>query len=303
MKTWMIILILFLMGCEGIIGSPKERKIIEREEILTGTEGIAMEFSPNMLDSIRENSIYNIMFELENRGASDIKDGLITVDVEEKHLELKEEPLQRIYLKGRSFVSSIGDRSIIVLKAKTRQIFEEQETSTIALNACYTYKTEASINTCIDTDLENIKKEKACTVGGESTSGGQGGPVAVTGITPKMLPTEREDLIIPHYEIEIQNVGDGIVMDTGDAKDLCLGRIIRSEEPEKINVQAWLADQALACEKKRVREEEKQQGTMTMICTLPEGIQKIRGTYTTFMKITLDYGYVQSIEKEIEITK
>lgn len=296
-----ILFILFLTGCQELAGGQKERAIIEREEVHTGTEGLAIKFSDNMLTSIRENGIFNILFELENRGAWDIKDGTYTIAVEEQHIELKESQVQKFYLKGRSLISPKGDATLINLKAKTRKITEEKQPASMAITACYTYRTEATADACVDTDLEKRKAQKACEPASQTLGGGQGGPVAVASIEPKMVPSEKEGIIIPYYEIQIQNTGEGFVVEQTKAQDLCTRGRLEQEEFDKIKIQAQLADQTLACEQKKIKEEEK--GIYKITCSLPEGISTVRGTYTTFLKIIIDYGYVQIIEKEIEVTK
>jgi len=131
---------------------------------------------------------------------------------------------------------------------------------------------------------------------------GQGGPVAVTKIEPKILT--KEDYVVPSFLITIKNVGKGEVFMYGKSEEAC-SSLDELENSRKffnyVKVEARLGDKVLVCDKNAVRLDKNKEGRVR--CSLGEGISREKESYISNLIVTLSYGYTQTISKDVEIRK
>ncbi|MBN1644509.1 hypothetical protein JW851_00515 [Candidatus Woesearchaeota archaeon] len=298
-KTISLILFLILVGCTGIIpGQSKET--INLPDVHEGTTAIEMEYINGMPPSeVFENQLFEIGLELHNSGATDILNGIYNIALNEQYITMQDEKMNRFNIKGKSMYEPLGGKQIIQLKARTGQLGEliKKQSTTIIANACYEYATYATIITCMDTN--QLKKEtKVCTIQMQTPSGGQGGPVGVTSVETKILPHENENLVKPTYIIEIQNLGKGQIIDPGLVYDACTGRSIGKENYDIVQVNAMLSNDVLNCEPAKLKQKENK-----IVCELTQGLSKSAGNYQTPLILELNYGYIQTLPKTIQINK
>ena len=80
--------------------------------------------------------------------------------------------------------------------------------------------TRAFVDICIDTDPYGSKPNpKVCSAQAKDLSGGQGGPVSVTRVEPKMLVSDG--YVRPQFAITLQNSDVGSVIQYGQIATLC----------------------------------------------------------------------------------
>jgi hypothetical protein len=165
--------------------------------------------------------------------------------------------------------------------------------------ACYKYRTIAEPLVCIDPEPHSVfDEDKVCTIdqNGESYSlGSQGAPVAVSRVEQEVSSNNI------HFTIEIQNVGRGRVVDTNVRNDCPLE--LDYNDVDKVLVSAQLPfDGSPRCQpsgdyRDPVRLDET--GTGYIFCSFQKPASK--SAFETVLQIELDYRYLTSIEKQIEI--
>jgi hypothetical protein len=303
MKQIILCLILFmiLIGCTGIIPG-QNKDTIQIPDIHKGTQGLEINYLNGMPPvEIFENQLFEIGLEITNKGATDIQNGIYNIAINEQFLDLIDEKMNRINIKGKSIYQPLGGKEQIRLKVRSNQLGGQitKQSTTIIANACYEYSTKATVITCIDT--QELKQEtKACKIQSHRVGGGQGGPVGVISVEPKMLPHENPDRIKPVYIIEIQNLGTGQIIDSNLVYDACTGRSLDKKEYDVVFVNAMLSNDVLNCEPSPIKLRAKEN---KILCELNQGLDKNRGNYQSPLSIELDYGYMQTLPKTITINK
>ncbi len=299
-RVLLIMMMLIIVGCgqgEGPSAS------ITKEDVHKGNIGLVMNFGQNMPPlKVYESDIFPVGIELSNKGAFDITEGYLLLNLEEDNLQLEKGSIKDdIEIKGKSIGNPKGDLGIISFLVKSNEIGKETETitSNIIATACYKYRTSFSKDVCVDTDFYNLKKgEKACSAKDMVFSSGQGAPVSVVKVEPNML--EENGVIKPRFVIYIENIGRGDVINPNSIEKVCSAEEIIPEDINYIEVEAYLSETPLVCQPTPIKLQEEEK---TVRCVLEEGISKNLQSYTTILTINFDYGYTESISKKVEIRK
>jgi len=319
-----IFIIFTISGC-----GPQSTNIEVR--IHEGTEGLEMTFlEKSPPDIVYSGDRFPVTVELRNKGAFDIESnrGLIVLGVEREYVDVPSEFIDspiRFTLNGRSLYDPIGgiDRRTINLEARDLGPQMEVITSTVAVTTCYPYKTEATAQVCVDSDIYNERvQEKVCapqtlsmgsiSVEGQELPQGQGAPIAITEIEQTMMSHDSENLIKPTYIIHVRNMGEGIPVEIGSYEKACSGTGIEKRTLNVVKAKVYLSDTntQLDCRPKldssssdlagHVKLEQEED---TIRCELKQGVPKALGTFTTPLIIDLDYGYTFTISKPVMIKK
>lgn len=328
-----LIILLFISGCE--VGKKEYTPTITSKEIYTGKEALNMEFFENAPPKeIFENSVLPVGLRLYNKGAYDIKDGYLSIGLEKDYMELYAGSLKSISeevnfrdpehiqfdLKGKTIKHPDGEEEVITFNADTKDLSErdpqsESHRSLISITSCYKYQTKAVETVCIDTDVYGFKKrEKPCEVEEKGiTLSSQGAPVAVTKIESEMLPDKDNPSIIkPRFIITVKNLGKGEVVKKDSIRAACSSEPVGHEEWNNINVKAYIStmdeENKLDCD--ITNEDAKDDGTIilkqkedSIRCSYERGFEEKEGTFSSPLYILLDYGYTNSISREVKIKK
>ena len=321
-----IFMVLAVTGCMGGGGRPP----VQGLKIYEGIEGVTVKFmEQSPPDEVFLGDTFPLSLEIRNSGAYDIEDGAFVLGIEKNYISAPAEftkELNYFTLTGRKSYDPVGgiDRKIIQLKAHQLDPQMETLTTNIALTTCYPYETQATAQMCIDTDIFNQRQEeKVCQSGtlnmgtiqveGQELPKGQGAPIAITKIEPKMLPHNvSEELIMPSFMIYVRNMGDGLPVDIDVYGDACTATGVPTRAWNVVGARVYLSDKSsqLDCTPKLDYQTSGKEGYIKLEkdedfirCTLKEGIPKARGTYTTPLMIELEYGYTFTISKKVLIRK
>ena len=201
---------------------------------------------------------------------------------------------------GKSQFYPEGTITSLDFQIKNRKLdpLTESYTTVLSFIICYPYKTAATLITCVDTDITGEVKNKACVKRTENFPGGQGAPVAVTRLEPRMFPHEDPDRIIPEFIINIQNLGDGEVVQPAQVIDACSGRPL--QELNQVTLTAKLSDDTLQCRPETLR---LKRGENKVVCRLEQGISKTFGTYRAPFTVNMNYGYINRMATSYSILK
>jgi hypothetical protein len=296
---------LLVLALAGMLAScqfvPSGSGRTEPKAVQKGTEGLAIAFlSRAPPDQIYERERFPVQVVLENKGTADLRGGYYVLNYEEQLVSISP-PAGRFDLRGRSTLSPVGDKKIFRHEGQGGGLdpeFDFRDT-TVAISACYPYTTDATLITCVDTDILGQKKNKPCALRTEGFSGGQGAPVAITSISPEMLPSESPDYIRPRFTIEIENVGGGDIVDPSRVVAAC-GATLPKDAQNIIDVHASLSDEPLECAPRQL---DPAKGQNRIICTLEQGVHYTAGTYPAQLRVELEYGYVQSTFTSLQLLR
>ncbi len=276
------------------------------EEIYKGTEGLEMNFIKNMPpDRLYDTTSLNVLLELENEGTYDLSGSRCRL-----YLSGFDDRIIRGIDKNKQCASSLEGRNILNPEGgyNTQQFstdiidlpdYLDKLPQKIVVTSCYESQTTASPIVCVDPHLYELGPiERACIVKDITTSGGQGAPVAVSGVEVEMAGRERVA-----FNIKVQNVGDGIPLYHGASVFTdCPFNI----DPKDYNIISYDVDmvggQRVRCAPEIDGEDKIRlvNDRGTIFCTF-----RISGdtAYTTPLRIILYYNYMDSISKDIEIIK
>jgi len=152
---------------------------------------------------------------------------------------------------------------------------------------------------CIDPDIEGLQKSKPCFAEDLILPEGQGSPVAVTEIKPRIEFTEQGAM--PMFEIYIRNEGLGQVISPDYIEHSC-GPKTKTQTPgyDTIQVEAILSNKELTCTPKEIDIKKNEEARIYCEQTTP--LIK-RQTYNAPLQIKINYGYITSASGDVTITK
>jgi hypothetical protein len=297
-----IFIFLILILCLGCNKNGVSSQITE-EEFHIGNDGLLFSFMDNMPPMlVYEQENFPVSLKIENKGAFDITNGVLILNVEKDNINVKEGTLKRsIKLYGKSFGIPYGetDAAHFLLSAKELDKETETITSTVLATICYKYETDFTSTVCVDTDFYNTKNvQKACSAQSQTFSSGQGGPVSITNIEASM--TQEDNMIKPVYTITIDNVGGGLVIESDSVTSACSAEPVSKDDINKLEITAKFAgdNTPLTC---KLSSSKLKNNEIIARCISNIGIDESVPAYNTVLQVSLSYGYTQTISKSFEI--
>lgn len=317
-----LILILLLIIVSGLSCSNTDSgNIPSMEDYRKGTNGLDFEFD-GMIKEIPEYNVFQIPIAISNKGASDIMEAHVLVNMGEKadvqdsekftKIDDKEAISEKFEFEKRSPLNPEGETKYVFLSAKADTTgAEDSILNEIKATACFDYSSHAMVDVCMDTRKYASGRfgARACEVKDISLSGGQGGPLAVTNVKPDILYYDKEH-VQPYFEITIENKGKGSsfipILDVNPGiKSGCLGTL--GDRSGKTFVSATLAEvdnpEKLDCDLStdyKYKEVSFKDNTATLTC-VGEPISVEKAPYLKPLDIYIHYGYVITKSANIKI--
>ena len=322
------VLLILVSGCSG-------KKDVKKslEEIRTGTEGISVSFLPNNPPSTIHvagtdtETVFDVVLELRNRGAypqpdedrkQQVKIYISGYDNNLMKIDVIPDDVTRLItsLEGKSNVNVIGGTDIVTFKGKVTaaNLKVEKYEPTLLATVCYRYFTTAGPSVCIDPDpYSTLSQKKVCEVNDISLSD-QGAPIAVTRIDEEAFQDKTQ------FKISIKNVGNGDVIKKESITDKCdplatAANKIGRDDVDKVSLEGvTIGDIELDCSPFADGSVKSKKGTMRIIngeayivCELNkadyEAYRSSRTSFTTPLKIRLEYGYRTTAQRSLQIKK
>ncbi|MGM5484022.1 MAG: hypothetical protein ACQER9_03865 [Nanobdellota archaeon] len=265
---------------------------IAKEDHRKGYNSLIMRFIPgNPPDEILEDSSIAIGINLKNKGAYNIKRGLISISTDEDYLNLYTGNSKNIELEGRNEYNPEGQEKTIFFEGRTRPLSSQsfENDVPISIRSCFQYKTELSDNICIDTDYKTSKDsgEKVCEAYDPSYNG-QGSPLGISSIDMKIIPSD-ENLATPHFDITFRHNGRGMILPYNEYRKPCSysGNTATSMNTFKID-SIKLSGVPMKCERENIKLKDNE---AKVRCYPVEPVNIHQMPYTAPISITLEYGY------------
>jgi len=281
--------LIFSYGCTSLGGSSAGKTT----DYHTGTKGIEI----NYAQGSPSNTIYDgiatqVSLEIWNKGA-EAGSGTIFFDGYDPQIFPLTSRVSFPTIDGKEDAQNPqGGYYFLDIGKITPKLPEDTDYLPIPLRAtvCYNYHTAASAKICIDTDPSKTGT-KACTASNPSVGGGQGGPVSISAI--------QQDSSIGQtiFTITIKNVGGGRVISsskTGACNELGYA------DYDEVSFSGSISQgQKLDCGKSNsIR---LINSDATIVCKTATNPQQ--GAYVTTLKLDLNYGYMYSTTKNVEIRR
>ena len=289
-------LFFLLTSCSGL-SSGKNQPPTSAEFAASGSDGIVLSFAADQPPAtIFTGTPLSVFLEVRNKGTFSVPavslylsgfdpaiiQGLTSTYVLSQQIDAK----TQFNPEGGYQTASFNSAPIQLAQAMTTY------KPTLLVTACYPYQTNANPLVCIDPRPQDKLSDKACAVQKSYSAGGtQGAPVSVSNVEAEATPAAQ------FFRIHIQNTQSqqGSVYDIG-ALSHCPNQLDYNEL-NKVNYQVSLAGGKVpSCQPPSpIR---LANNMATIFCKF-EGLSG--SAYQTPLTIRLDYGYKNSISKEIQI--
>ncbi|MFH1589791.1 MAG: hypothetical protein ABIB43_04460 [archaeon] len=285
------------------------------ENYYTGIKGVEMEFIGNSPpDEIYEGTEFPLAVFISNEGAFSLNGslykGTLSYSFDPYYLSVKSDSISKADLVveelfGKSYTHPKGGIGVYVLPSFMAEKIAGQRESPdtdLFISVCYPYRTTLADEVCIDTSDFVDVREKVCEVENKVYTS-QGAPLVVTSVDVG----NRKDgsLMRPSFLIKIENKGSGMVLAPVEEKDLSEACELQKESYYKsrwnsVKISAELSSEKLTCipDEIHLRDE---RGFAT--CFLDGGVYGGNLNYYSSLVVKLDYVYMTSISKKIELIR
>ena len=317
-KTILIFLIvsaitisLLTSGCSGVGGQKKENKEQLPEDYRTGTQGLYMEFMPNMPPAklyAEDPESLQVLVRIQNKGAQDILSTSSDMRIQLQGFDPRlipmtpDQSMLGSTLAGKSTPYPQGAMGFMQWKATAIEFPGNTFSPVFQATVCYKYQTIATPLVCIDPNpYTAIAQDKVCTVHDIPLAGGQGGPVAVTKIEESINQKTKKVL----FRIYVANVGGGTVLSPTSARamDNCRQKTLGVSDIDRVKIRPSLGKgPEVVCSPDEIFLINGQ-GVATCEMSFADvaSAGQSQTAYLTQLKIILDYGYTSSISKPVQI--
>ncbi len=281
-------------------------------EKVSGTRGLTLEIMRNSLPrSIYEGERLYIQLELLNEGGFDIDDGVVFVNVDPNSFSIEnKEDYSRINLKGDDGVYR-GEDTVKEIQLVAKEFSMPGVTAhdaEIKINACYEYQTFFQDTFCLDTDVRRTQSEKPCTTRSLSGSRGQGAPVVVSNVEPRITMGSNGAKV--SLDIYIYDSGTGTVLASGASERVCTSEF-NAEDFQIVTISEVafstykMSEGDILCDSHTdtFNEFDLTGDKEYITCRTKEEVPFSLGTFSTPLTIKLDYGYLQTASTTMKIEK
>jgi len=290
---WFVLVLVFLVGCDIAGFGQKQPEIPKIVDTLVGTQGVVVDFV-SLPSSVLMCQNMNIEVEMKNLGGFKA-DGDFIFIVEEGFLKPEGSKRGRFSIEGKTQYNPLGEVQRKSLKVTGQSLPSQLETlnTPIIFQACYPYKTFLSAQICLDAQKEDRKN---CVPKTLTFANGQGAPVAITKVEPRMLP--EDDGVRPVVVMSVANVGGGRIVSESQVSTICSGTKT-SDVLNKISVSARLGGEDMECRPKMLPFEI---GKDVQVMCIAKNVAK-DSSYETILTAELGYGYVTTSTRLITINR
>ena len=309
MRRVILLTLLVLTGCIGSSGAGEtvtDTASIARE-LQYGTQGIVTEILPGTPQPyIYDTNDLVAIINLRNRGNFEVQPRSCYISITGfdpkiiTGLNVPEDctgdgttPLEKRELHNRE-----GGFSQVEFTSTNIDLPEGilEYSPTLNFLTCYKYQTQANPQVCIDPKRYDITNEiKTCESRDISLGSGQGGPVGVSYVNVDSTGTHAI------FEINIQNFDKGRILDSGASILQCHKSNFEYKDFDKVDYQVTLGQHSPENCKPKDNKVRMINGQGKIICRFP--ITQNAQSYTTPLQIRLNYNYMDSERRDIQIIK
>ncbi|MFH1133185.1 MAG: hypothetical protein V1735_01710 [Nanoarchaeota archaeon] len=301
MKMYWLLALLVLASCSAVSdigGGVKGFFTGDRPVTRVGESGLEISFVNGMPpDLVRIHDKFIMGLELQNTGATDINDGMVTlVNYYPKFITL-DHFTYRIgengVFEGKKEYNAQGGYELVTFNAEANKVMKgvTEEEFLFKAKACYPYETLASASICINTNKNILKTfTDVCQPEPVNMPKGQGAPVAVTKIEERIYDLDVDSSVL-QLTLYVENFGKGKITNRFNYKAECEGSVILTSNLNKMDIQIQFSQTELTtADCKAPKVDSRDSNKMTIFCS--KEIPKVRSAYKTPLMVKLSYGYI-----------
>lgn len=295
---FLLIILIFLVGCTSSTGIPTN------ELFLTGYNGVSIQFVRNTPPSeITERTPFVIGIDAHNRGPVDVSQAFLVLSYDRDYIRLHSGDSKVIALEGRNVFNPSGELRSFFFEGETRSLDQESLRRDVPIIAslCYRYNTTLSDVFCLDQTYSSSQERGRVICRPEDKRySGQGGPVGISSVDMTILSSSSSMAAHVYFDIIIRHSGRGIVINPDNYRQVCTS----GSPGEHINkvrvVTATLSDIPLTCSEEELilRNNEAR-----LRCQTIQAINVAAFPFNAPLVVQLDYGYIESTTKNIQIIR
>jgi hypothetical protein len=299
----MVTLLLSLTGCGAGGGFFKgNTQTIQTYDFQKGTEGLKVEFIEGMPPKqLFIGTDFATGIKVKNMGAYDLSGNaeLKLTAPEMSAFQFRGNNPQFIQLRGKSLYSKEGEEDIITfpMKALCFPGYEEKivnnYTRKLKATTCYYYETAANVDICVDTRkfMRQPNEKAECVMNDKTFSGGQGGPVGLTRISPTIIPQSQEEVTVQlSFSVDkLQGQSHEIYNPQAGCTD--------ATKQNEVEIEVQMSNQPLQCNPALVKLKERE--AVSTICTTK--MKPDLGAFLTPITVKMKYYVQQNALKEITV--
>lgn len=290
---WFVLFLVFLVGCDFAGFGTPQPQVPKIADLLVGTQGVVSSFV-SLPDKVLMCQSLDVVVEIKNLGAN-IGNGNFIFIVEESVLKPETVKGGQFRIEGKTQYAPQGEIIRKNLKVRSQNLPSQLETinTPVIFQACYPYKTFLSSQICLDAKGEG---KGACSPKTLTFSNGQGAPVAITKVEPKMLP--ESDGVRPAVILSIANVGGGRIVSESQVSSVCSGTTTDRLKSE-ISVSAQVGGDSMECSPNMLPFEVGKD--VQVVCTGRNVVSQ--ESYETVLTAELSYGYVSTVTRQVTVNR
>jgi len=303
MKLFLLLMVIFVLVLAGCTTGTQIRG---EEEFRYGTRGLDVRlFGALSAEGTYENMPLNLVFEINNEGAYDVKHGILTLEVENPYVEIAGPKQKTFFLRGKSPNVPQGESIDIGFQTYVGRLDPSSSIhkSILYATVCYDYQTKLTADVCIDTDPYNQRvtgDRKVCNRQ-DLRPGNQGSPIAIERVEVRTYQMDA-NVYLPEFVFHIRNVRKGLTFNYDQVQTICSSNIIPEGTLNKLRLFAQLSETVLACDKPEFH---LVNDVARVVCGLPEGhdINVQLDTYLAPLYVELNYGYSETVTHTFDIKR
>lgn len=303
---FLLFLLFLVIGCKGRVpaGEKPTDTATALRQVQTGTQGVVVRLLPNYPPPVlySDNELVAIL-ELNNKGNHNLDQSSCFVQITGFDPNIIQGGFGAVHrcaentetLEGKNVYNLEGGMNQLEFRSSSLNLPPKVYEYNPRLNivTCYDYQTTASPLVCVDPLLYQVTSEqKSCQPLDVSMGGGQGGPVGVGYVGVDMVGSKAI------FEINIRASGTGRVLSPGADISRCAGTALDYTDVDKVEYSVSLSNAGPLNCKPQDGIVRLSNGQGKIVCTsqIPGG-----SAYETPLLITLKYGYIDSLQKQIKI--
>jgi len=303
-----IFALLMITGCAGGFSSfSKGKQSIDTYNFQTGSDGVVMQFIEGLPPKqMFIGTDFSTGIKVKNNGAYDVtQNAEIKIIVPDqsafRFTEGNNQNTKEFKLKGRSLYLKEGDEDVIMFPMKslcfpgydgTKKSIVTNYTRKIKATSCYYYETNANVDVCIDSTkfLGQQIDKPVCQMKEIVFSGGQGGPVGITRLSPTIIPKSKDKMTL-QLAISVNKLKgqDYLIFGPGNKCDI--------NSQNEVSIEVQIGGTQMICKPQKIKLKEKE--SVSSICT--KEIDAQSGIFLSPAVINMKYYVQQSLLQQITV--
>jgi hypothetical protein len=276
------------------------------EQYRTGSDALVISQTKNLPSTLYANENYVLALKLQNKGATEIRDGRLLIITDESLVQLSEDASASRNIRsieGKSSDYPQGETQIVTIPFSTNALPVESQKQPldIVVQACYRYQTVHTFDFCMDTDPYSERATKPVCTSKPVSVRPSGGPLSVSSVDVDIIPDGDE--IDVSFTFTIKKPAQGLVFGPGEESSVCSSRGAMPKQAVRLLAYYSTSSLPLVCENDGLVFFSPD-GDARITCTLYDPLlRSSTESFLTSLSVTLDYGHISMYTASFSIVR